>query len=99
MLISAATGAGVLFAVTLIAVGVLWYSSRPKLWDAQALRVKRAKAEGLSRLNEKFDEVSSGVTFSVDVENTTATDVTLPNTLTTKGQTRVLSRSTVHSSN
>ena len=50
--------------------------------------MKTAKAEGLSRLNDKFDEVSSGITFSVDVENTTAADVTIPRTLTTMSQTR-----------
>jgi hypothetical protein len=50
--------------------------------------VKNAKAEGLSRLNDKFDEIGSGVTFSVDVENTTAADATLPRTLATMSQTR-----------
>lgn len=52
------------------------------------MRVKNAKAEGLSRLNDKFDEIGSGVTFSVDVENTTAADATLPRTLATMSQTR-----------
>ena len=79
-------GFGLVLAVV-IAV-TLFYEHRPKAWDTHALRVKNAKAEGLSRLNDKFDEVSSGLTFSVDVENTTAADVTLPRTLTTMSQTR-----------
>jgi hypothetical protein len=83
-----AWGAGCGLILGVVIVASLFYEQRPKAWDTHALRVKYAKAEGLSRLNEKFDEVSSGITFSVDVENTTAADVTLPRTLTTMGQTR-----------
>jgi hypothetical protein len=78
-------GCGLVLLVAL--AGVLYYEQRPKAWNTNALRVKSAKAEGLSRLN-KFDEVSSGITFSIDIENTTPADVTLPRTLTTMNQTR-----------
>jgi hypothetical protein len=75
--------------IMVVAVGgIVLYEQRPKAWDTKSLRVKQAKAEGLSRLNDKFDEISSGITFSVDVENTTANDVTLPRSLTTMSQTR-----------
>jgi hypothetical protein len=43
MLIGAAAGAGAVFAVVLIAAGVLWYSSRPsrpKPWNTTALKTK-----------------------------------------------------------
>jgi hypothetical protein len=83
-----AGGAGCGLVLVIAFAAILFYEQRPKAWDSTALRVKSAKAEGLSRLNDKFDEISSGITFSVDVENTTAADVTLPRTLTTMSQTR-----------
>ena len=79
-------GCGLVLVVT--AVAMLLYVQRPKRWDVQALHVKNATARPFSELNEKLAEVSSGVTFSVDVENTTAMDVTLPSTLRVMGQTR-----------
>src|ERR1041385_7238416 len=85
---SLAWGAGCGVVLAVVVGAILFYQQRPKGWDVQALRVKHAKADSLDRLNEKFDEVSSGITFSVDVENTTAADVTLPPTLTTMGQRR-----------
>jgi hypothetical protein len=85
---SFAWGAGCGFALAVVLDVGLLYEQRPKPWDTRALRAKHSKAEGLSRLNESLDEVSSGITFSVDVENTTALDITLPRTLATMGQTR-----------
>jgi hypothetical protein len=86
---SFAWGAGCGLVLAVVAVAIIYYEQRPsKGWNAQALRVKHAQAEGLSRLNEKLDEVSSGITFGVDVENTTATDVLLPRGLTAMGQTQ-----------
>ena len=88
LLLGAGFGAG--FAIVSVAlVGFwLWYSSRPKPWDAKALLARQVKAEGLSRLNDKFDEISSGVTFTVDIENATAADVTSSGSLSPRGQTR-----------
>ena len=83
-----AWGAGCGLILVTAFAAFLFYEQRPKAWNSTALRVKTAKAEGLTRLNDKFDEVSSGITFSVDVENTTAADITLPRTLTTMSQTR-----------
>jgi hypothetical protein len=85
-----ATGVAARVTLALVGVGlsIYWYSSRPKAWDTHALIVRHAKAEGLSRLNDKFDEISSGSTFTVDVENTTGADISLPQTLTIMGQTR-----------
>jgi hypothetical protein len=77
-------GCGLVLATMILAI--LFYGHRAKGWDAHALRVHHVRAEGLSQL--KFDEVSSGIEFSVDVENATAADVSLPHTLTTLGQTR-----------
>jgi hypothetical protein len=83
-----AWGAGCALTMAVITVAIFFYEQRPKPWDAHALRVKHAKAEPLSRVNEKFEEVSSGISFTADVENTTAADITLPSTLTAMGQTR-----------
>jgi hypothetical protein len=83
-----AWGAGCGLVLIVGATAIFFYSQRPKAWDTHRLVVRHAKAEGLSRMNEKFDEVSSGITFSADVENTTAADVTLPASLTLMGQTR-----------
>ncbi len=65
-------------------IGVLLLSSfypylfARKTWDADALRVTKVTAEGVTKLGENGVEVSTGVTFSVDIENTTERDVTLP---------------------
>ena len=85
---SFAWGAGCGLVLVVVLTAFVLFEQRPKAWDTTALRVKGAKAEGLSRLNDKFDEVSSGITFSVDVENTTAADDTLPPTLAVTSQTR-----------
>lgn len=85
---SFAWGAGCGLVLAVVLAATLLYVQRPKAWDTHALRVKNAQAEGLSTLNDKLDEVGSGITFTVNVENTTAADVTLPRTLSTMSQTR-----------
>src|SRR5215469_8915238 len=75
-------GCGLVFVVALTAF--VFFEQRPKAWDTTALRVKSANAEEIVSLNEN----SSSITFSVDVENTTAADVTLPRILTVTSQTR-----------
>lgn len=81
-------GAGCGLVLAIAIAGLIFYEQRPKAWNTQALRVKAAKAQSLSRLNEKFEEVSSGITFSVDVENATRSDLTLSSAVNVMGQTR-----------
>jgi hypothetical protein len=81
----AAAAAGITLALCVATAGVFWYVARPKPqkpWNTQALRVTEVKAEPISRLDEKFRETSSGVFFTVDIENTTGSDLALPRTLT-----------------
>jgi hypothetical protein len=79
---SFAWGAGCGLVLVVVLAAVKLYEARPKTWDSRALSVKHAEAGAFVRLNEKLEEVSSGITFTVDVENTTTADVTLPRTLT-----------------
>lgn len=62
--------------------GLYFYSLSSKVWNKKALRTANVKAQPLSRLDDKFQEVGSGVTFSVDLENTTSDDITIPKTVT-----------------
>ena len=75
-------GAGCGLVLSLVLLSVYFYTQRPKGWDTQALRVKNTKAEALFRMDERLQETSSGVIFTVDLENATAADITLPSTLT-----------------
>ena len=61
LLRTAGVAAGVAVALAALALSIYWYSARPKAWDTHALIVKHAIAEGLSHLNDKFEEVSSGL--------------------------------------
>jgi hypothetical protein len=63
--------------MTGIQLSAYFYLQRPKAWNAHAVRAKTAKAEALSRLDEKMNESSSGADFTVDLENTTGTDILL----------------------
>ena len=73
-------GCGVGIATLLLAV--YFYMQRPKDWDTSALRVKNVRAEGIDRLDEGLAQTSVGTFFSVDLENTTAADITLSQNLT-----------------
>ena len=72
--------------VALALISFFLYQERPKAWDARALRAVHVKALPIDQLDEKFNVVGSGIFFEVDVENTTATDVSLPQTLTVMGK-------------
>ncbi len=88
---SLAWGVGCGLTLAVILGAVVFFEQRPKAWDVQALRVKHVEARPLTWVNEKdevLNNVGSGVTFIVDVENTTGDDLTLSRTLTTMGQTR-----------
>lgn len=65
----------------LVLLCVYFYTQRPKGSDTRALRVKNAKAEALSLMDEQLAEKSIGTIFTVDLENTTGADITLPQTL------------------
>jgi len=72
--------AGVALASVLLAT--LFYYQRPKGWDTRALRVKSVRVEPISNLDENLKPKSQGDIFTVDIENTTGSDVTLPVALT-----------------
>jgi hypothetical protein len=77
-----AWGVGCGLAISLVLLSVNSYTQRPKGWDTRPLRVKNVKAEGLFLMDEKLAEKSTGTMFTVDLENTTGADITLPQTLT-----------------
>ena len=79
---SSAWGVGCGLGISLVLLSVYFYTQRPKHWDTHALRVKSAKAEALSLMDEHLAEKSTGTIFTVDLENTTGIDITLPQTLT-----------------
>lgn len=73
-----AWGAGFGLAVALVLVFIYYAAQRPKRWDVGALRVNSVKAEGVDLLDDNFDEKSVGTFFTVDLQNTTSEDITLP---------------------
>lgn len=77
---------GVVLALILIAFFL--YQERPKSWDSRALRTVHVKAEPIDQLDEKLKAVGTGIFFTVDVENATDTDISLPQTLTVMGKSR-----------
>ena len=85
---SAVGGAACGLAFAAMLAVFLIYSDRPASWNRDALRVIQTQAQPLSRLDDKFSELSSGFVFTVDVENTTKRDITLPQALTVMGQSR-----------
>jgi hypothetical protein len=63
---------------------VYYYTNRPKGWDSTALRVKHVRSEELDnmdKVNGQWEETTTGIMFTADVENTTGTDITIPKTL------------------
>ena len=82
VILALAWGASCGLIISLVLLSVYFYTQRPKVWDTRAVRVKAAKAEALSRMDERLEETGSGTDFTVDLENTTGTDITLPSTLT-----------------
>jgi hypothetical protein len=81
-------GAACGFAAAVVLIAFFLYQERPQAWNADALRVVRSKAEPIDQLDDKFEVVGTGVFFTVDVENTTGRDVSLPQSLTVMGKTR-----------
>ena len=77
-----AWGVGCGLAISVVLLSVYFYAQRPKGWDTGSLRVKNIKAEGLFLMDEKLAVKSTGTMFTVDLENTTGADITLPQTLT-----------------
>jgi hypothetical protein len=89
--------AGVTVALVGVGLSIYWYSSLPRAWDTHALIVRHAKAEADEVHTSGGDwfaqhapnaEVRQRGIFTVDVENTTRADVSLPKTLTVMGQTK-----------
>ncbi len=68
--------------ISLALLAAYFYTRRPKGWDTHALMAKHTQAGAYIRMNEKLEEASSGVIFTVDVENTTPSDIRLPTTVT-----------------
>jgi hypothetical protein len=77
-----AGGFGLGVGIAVVFVIVYSYSTRPRGWRTDALGVKKVIAEGMFAMDENLEEKSTGTTFTVDVENTTDADITLPQSLT-----------------
>lgn len=77
-----AWGVGCGLAISLVLLSVFFYMQRPRGWDTRALRVKHAEAGAVTLMDEQLAEKSTGAIFTVDLENTTGADITLPKTLT-----------------
>jgi len=63
--------------VSLAFGGVYFYTRHPEGWDKKAVRPAAVNAVPLSRLNDKFEEVGTGVAFTIDLENTRSQDITV----------------------
>jgi len=78
--------------IGLIVLAVMFYSERPKGWDTKSLRESSVKAGALSKLDrdpelkqtaeEHWTTTSTGSIFTVDLQNTTGKDITLPASVT-----------------
>jgi hypothetical protein len=75
-------GVGIGIGICLVLVSMYFYMHRTKRWDTNALRVRHVKAESLTLVGDDLSDKSSGTVFTVDLENTTGTDIKLPQTLT-----------------
>ena len=78
--------------IGLIVLAIMFYLERPKGWDTKSLRESSVKAGALSKLDrdpelkqtveEHWTTTSTGSIFTVDIQNTTGKDITLPASLT-----------------
>lgn len=68
--------------IGIILLAVMLCLERPKGWDTKSLRVMNVKAEALGKLDEHLVTTSTGNIFTVDVENTTGKDLSLPASVT-----------------
>ena len=59
-------GVGCSLTISLVLLSAYFYPQRPKGWDTSSSRAKNAKAEALSRMDEKLTEKSTGTLFTVD---------------------------------
>jgi hypothetical protein len=76
--VRAAIGGSALAIVLLAGMATItWYVNRPKEWNAYALKAVRAHVSPSVQLNEKLDEVSSGINIDADIQNTRS-DIRLP---------------------
>ena len=73
-----ALGVGIGIGSSLVLVSVRFYAHQPKGWDTHSLRVKHVKAEALTLVGDDLSDKSTGTIFTVDLENTTGTDVKIP---------------------
>lgn len=83
-----AGGVGLGLVLVVAAVVIIYFSNRPREWNEHALRVVHAEAVPSDRLNDKLEQVSSGVTFDVDIQNTTGSDITIAGTLDVLSETK-----------
>ncbi len=83
VIIRALVGGAACGVVVSIAFGGLYfYTQHPKEWDKKAVQAATVKAVPLSRLNDKFEEVGTGVAFTIDLENTRSEDMTISQSVT-----------------
>jgi hypothetical protein len=78
----AAWGVGFGIGAGLVFVAFAIYTGRPKGWDDKSLRASNVKAGALAKLDEQWTATSTGSIFTVDLQNTTWKDITLPTSVT-----------------
>ena len=69
LLVALAWGLGCGIAISCLLFGVYFYSQLPRSWNTRALRVHKVSAGATSRFNDQLEEVSTGLTFTVALEN------------------------------
>lgn len=75
-------GAACGLVLTMGIASLYFYTQRPKGWNKTGIRAVNVKAEPITKLNDQLKDTSSGVFFSVDLENTTDEDITVPKSVT-----------------
>ncbi len=72
--VGAGFGAGAFAVIVVIVVGVMWYSSRPKPWDQNALQPSSEVLWSYT-LDQKAKDVYANVSFLYTVRNATNHDI------------------------
>jgi hypothetical protein len=66
----------------------VYFANRPKEWNDRALKVVHSEAHPFDRWGDDLKEESSGITFDVDIQNTTGVDINIAQDLSIMSQTR-----------
>src|SRR5215469_12199234 len=81
-------GAAFGIVVVIGAVVTVYVANRPKEWNDRALKVVHSEGHPWVKWGDAMKEESSGIGFDVDIQDTTANDITLNQDLSVMSQTR-----------